>query len=87
MGVQGLFGMRLDRHGSQSTLPSGVQRCAVWLPVRAVKRFQDSNPSFCFVLPSPILVVLRRSGRPFCGVLYVLLALKRSLMVLLLKKN
>ena len=78
MGVQGLLGMCPVRHGSQSTLPSGVQRCAVWLPVRAAKRFQHSNPSFRFVLPSPILVALHRSGRPSCGVIYVLLALKRS---------
>jgi len=55
MGVQGRFWDASARHSSQSTLPPGVQRCAVWLPVRAAKRFQHSNPSFCFVLPSPIL--------------------------------
>jgi len=32
--------MRLARHGSQSTLLLGVQRFAVWLPVRAAKRFR-----------------------------------------------
>ena len=47
--------MRPGRHSSPSTISSGVKRCAVCLPVRAAKRFQHSNPSFCFVFPSPIL--------------------------------
>ena len=40
------------RHCSQSTVPSGAQRSAGWLPVRAAKRFRHSNPSFCLMLPS-----------------------------------
>jgi len=45
--------MHLARHGSQSTLPSGVQRCAVWLPVREAKRFEHWNLSLSSSL-SPI---------------------------------
>jgi len=44
MGVKTFFWMRLAQHGSQSTITAGVQRCAVWLPVRAVKQFQHLNP-------------------------------------------
>jgi len=33
------FWMRLARLGSQSTLPSGVQCCVIWLHVHAAKRF------------------------------------------------
>jgi len=64
--------MRLTRQGNQSTIPSGVQHCAIWLPVRTVKRLQHSNPLFCFGLPSPIL-----DDRPTQSVMYVPLLVNR----------
>ena len=55
MGVQGRFWDASGSTWQAKCTPFRVQCCAVWLPVRAAKQFQHSNPSFCFVLPSPIL--------------------------------
>jgi len=55
MGVQGRF---LDASGLTRQSKYNLFRGAALrhlVSVRAVKRFQYSNPSFCLVLPSPIL--------------------------------
>ena len=55
MGVQGrfLYASGLTWQSRYNLFRGAALRHLV--SVRAVKRFQHSNPSFCFVLPSPIL--------------------------------
>jgi len=55
MGVQGRF---LDASGLTRQPKYNLFRGAALrhlMSMRAVKQLQHSNPSFCFVLPSPIL--------------------------------